>query len=81
MLTYIPHHGNLHPQHYNPTPPALHHRPPCCTKLYTQTTDSTPRVIFWAHYVDWIVTGPLLIACLAMVSKSDLVSLVFMMVP
>lgn len=44
-----------------------------------KTTDSTPRVIFWAHYVDWIVTGPLLIACLAMVSKSDLVSLVFMM--
>ena len=44
-----------------------------------QTTDTTPRVIFWAHYIDWIITGPLLIACLAMVSKSDLVTLVFMM--
>jgi bacteriorhodopsin len=44
-----------------------------------KTIDTTPRVIFWAHYVDWVVTGPLIIACLAMLSKSDLVTLVFMM--
>jgi len=44
-----------------------------------KTTDTTPRVIFWAHYMDWVITGPLLIACLAMLSKSDLVTLVFMM--
>ena len=37
-------------------------------------------MIFWGHYVDWIITGPMLIACLAMLSKSDLVTLVFMMV-
>ena len=29
--------------------------------------------------MDWVITGPLLIACLAMLSKSDLVTLVFMM--
>ena len=23
-----------------------------------KTTDTTPRVIFWAHYLDWVVTGP-----------------------
>ena len=47
--------------------------------LRWQTTDTTPRVIFCADYMDWVITGPLLIACLAMLSKSDLVTLVFMM--
>jgi len=28
-----------------------------------KTTDTTPRVIFWAHYLDWVVTGP--VRCLA----------------
>jgi len=23
-----------------------------------KTTDTTPRVIFWAHYLDWVITGP-----------------------
>ena len=23
-----------------------------------KTTDTTPRVIFWARYLDWVVTGP-----------------------
>ena len=45
-----------------------------------KTIDTTPRVIFWARYMDWVVTGPLMIACLAMLSKADLVTLVFMMV-
>ena len=36
-------------------------------------------MIFCADYMDWVITGPLLIACLAMLSKSDLVTLVFMM--
>lgn len=44
-----------------------------------KTIDTTPRVIFWARYMDWVVTGPLMIACLAMLSKADLVTLVFMM--
>jgi len=44
-----------------------------------KTTDTTPRVIFWGHYIDWVITAPLIIACLALLSKSDLVTLVFMM--
>eukprot|EP00961_Rhodomonas_salina_P022461 302100-Rhodomonas_salina.1 len=23
-----------------------------------KTTDTTPRVIFWARYLDWVITGP-----------------------
>merc|ERR1712216_858293 len=29
------------------------------------------RVIFWAHYLDWVVTGPLILADLALLSRSD----------
>jgi hypothetical protein len=29
-----------------------------------KTTDTTPRVIFWAHYLDWVVTGPVRYCCL-----------------
>merc|ERR1711906_90855 len=36
-----------------------------------KTTDTTPRVIFWAHYLDWVVTGPLILADLALLSRSD----------
>ena len=28
-----------------------------------KTTDTTPRVIFWAHYLDWVVTGPVRSTC------------------
>jgi hypothetical protein len=27
-----------------------------------KTTDTTPRVIFWAHYLDWVITGPVRVA-------------------
>ena len=30
-----------------------------------KTTDTTPRVIFWARYLDWIVTTPVCGPCLA----------------
>ena len=30
-----------------------------------KTTDTTPRVIFWAHYLDWVITGPVSVACLS----------------
>eukprot|EP00287_Rhodomonas_sp_CCMP768_P014384 CAMPEP_0196757262 /NCGR_PEP_ID=MMETSP1091-20130531/103575_1 /TAXON_ID=302021 /ORGANISM="Rhodomonas sp., Strain CCMP768" /LENGTH=271 /DNA_ID=CAMNT_0042106033 /DNA_START=748 /DNA_END=1563 /DNA_ORIENTATION=- len=36
-----------------------------------KTTDTTPRVIFWARYLDWVITGPLILACLALLSKAD----------
>ncbi|EKX44849.1 hypothetical protein GUITHDRAFT_152884 [Guillardia theta CCMP2712] len=36
-----------------------------------KTTDTTPRVIFWARYLDWVVTGPLILTDLALLSKSD----------
>ena len=28
-----------------------------------KTTDTTPRVIFWAHYLDWVITGPVSSIC------------------
>ena len=43
-----------------------------------KTIDTTPRVIFWVHYMDWVVTGPLLITLLALLSKTDTVTTVFM---
>jgi len=36
-----------------------------------KTTDETPRVIFWSRYLDWVVTGPLIVSALALQSKSD----------
>eukprot|EP00291_Cryptomonas_curvata_P024181 CAMPEP_0172171236 /NCGR_PEP_ID=MMETSP1050-20130122/11776_1 /TAXON_ID=233186 /ORGANISM="Cryptomonas curvata, Strain CCAP979/52" /LENGTH=247 /DNA_ID=CAMNT_0012842637 /DNA_START=24 /DNA_END=767 /DNA_ORIENTATION=+ len=36
-----------------------------------KTTDTTPRVIFWARYLDWIVTLPLILTNLALMSRSD----------
>ena len=30
-----------------------------------KTTDTTPRVIFWAHYLDWVITGPVCYASCA----------------
>jgi len=36
-----------------------------------KTTDTTPRVIFWARYLDWIVTTPLILVDLALLSRAD----------
>jgi len=36
-----------------------------------KTTDSTPRVIFWARYVDWAITTPLILVDLALLSRTD----------
>jgi hypothetical protein len=30
-----------------------------------KTTDTTPRVIFWAHYLDWVITGP--VSCIFLI--------------
>ena len=34
-----------------------------------KTTDTTPRVIFWAHYLDWVVTGPVSPACFVCIMR------------
>ena len=36
-----------------------------------KTTDVTPRVIFWARYVDRFITSPLLLCALAAFAKAD----------
>jgi bacteriorhodopsin len=36
-----------------------------------KTTDTTPRVIFWARYLDWVITLPLILTNLALMSRSD----------
>ena len=36
-----------------------------------KTTDTTPRVIFWAHYLDWVVTGPVSPACFVLYNASQ----------
>merc|ERR1719453_2432729 len=43
-----------------------------------KTTDTTPRVIFWARYLDWIVTGPLILTDLALLSKADTPTIISM---
>jgi bacteriorhodopsin len=37
-----------------------------------KTTDTTPRVIFWARYLDWVITLPLILTNLALMSRSDI---------
>jgi len=36
-----------------------------------KTTDTSPRVIFWARYIDYVVTLPLLLIQLALIAKAD----------
>uniref|UniRef100_A0A7S1GYM6 Rhodopsin n=1 Tax=Hemiselmis andersenii TaxID=464988 RepID=A0A7S1GYM6_HEMAN len=36
-----------------------------------KTTDTSPRVIFWARYIDYVVTVPHLLIQLALIAKAD----------
>jgi len=41
-----------------------------------KTTDDTPRVIFWARYIDYVITIPLLLVDLCLIARSDTSALV-----
>ena len=41
-----------------------------------KTTDITPRVIFWARYVDRFITTPLMLCALSAFAKSDFATLI-----
>jgi len=43
-----------------------------------KTSGSTPRVIFFPKYLDWIITTPLLVTMLGLVGKADTATLVAM---
>jgi len=40
--------------------------------VMNKTNDAPPRLIFWARFVDWIITTPLILLCLALLAKANM---------